>query len=158
MSNKKFFQSVLLGALTTVSLASFFHDKAQAITVDQNYQGKVCIYVPKAWVMQQGNARLEVYWVPYTMTTYVDARQFPQGMGWNAGGGSEAGVSVNGGIVSGSVNNNLNGGVSGTTTTNPNFGLELNAYGNNVTNIDTNFPVVGFEQQRCFSDYNIPVY
>jgi hypothetical protein len=136
MSNKKLFRSTaVLTVLTTAFLTSIFHDKAEAINVDQNYRGKVCIYAPKAWVIQNGTVQIEVYWGEHTMRTYVNAQQFPGGTNWS--------------IQPQDV------GWSGTYNTNPNFGVELNAYGNNVTNINTNFPVVGFEQQSCHSDYNI---
>jgi hypothetical protein len=123
-----------------------FTQSAEAIEVNRNHRGKVCIYVPKAYILNGGNPNLEVYWGAYTMRLPVSGSQFPDNT-----------TGVNGGLNIAVV---LNGSSSDRYSSgrNPNFGLELNAYGNNVTTINTNFPVAGFEQQGCKSDYNLTMY
>lgn len=133
---------VLLTSLATVLSTP----SAESIEVRPEYRGKVCIYVPKSYVLSRNHVTLEVSWGAYTMRRSVSASQFPNRT-TNLGGQ----VGVNSTYGSGSSSNNYSSGK-------PDFGIELNAYGNNVRNIYTNFEVVGFEHQGCMSDYNLTMY
>jgi hypothetical protein len=137
----------LFPVLTTSSVAVLSIPSAEAIEVKPEYRGKVCIYVPKSYVLSRNHVTLEVYWGAHTMRRSVSASQFPNNT-TNLGGQ----VGVNSTYGSGASSDQYSSGRY------PDFGLELEAYGNNVRDIYTNFEVVGFEHQGCKSDYNLTMY
>lgn len=143
--------SVLLSILMTSIMTALSTPPSEAITVRRNHRGKVCIYVPKSYVLRNNHVDLEVRWGAHTMRGYLSAAQLGENStswGWNAGFSRGGG---NGG-ADGSSNDRFPVG------RNPNFGVELHAHGDNVPDIHTNFPVVGFEHQGCKSDYNLTIY